>query len=508
MIWLSLVKTPSVALAMFSFGGTLTFDLKVQQPTDLGISRNNFVHLAFHSSTVARKTLFIDGGEITLLGGNKSLDRITTTQNKTLTIDLSKSWNTSEVQYGSVDKDHSVPVLNYGALWTSPDNISIHSFGGVRSSYPYSPRIGDIELWKYSATKGWSGMTSQSTASPSLTNSRPAAAASTYGNGIGYMLGGFRGNDGAPWWPLPGMLTYDMTENTWTNESTASIMPYSAIGGSLNFVPSFGAEGVLIAMGGEYTGAKPWMELATNFVSFTNISIWDIASKTWYWQNATANNNSTDIPPPATMFCSAGVAGPNGTFEIFIYGGHSDTFVLSCKTPSDTDRTAQRAFNTVYVLSLPGFVWTRVDNGTAAPRTGHTCNVVGNRQMLSIGGLNPTYKLQDAQHLPDNFTQGLGIFNMVDLKWTASYDANAARYVSPGIIQRWYNARWVWHSIDYLLLTLSVHHKLFLIGPLPVWRHCSTNPLTMLHLIRTFQQGRQPMFSFPLSLVLFQVQFF
>ena len=431
-----------MALAMFSFGQTLMFDLKAQQSTNLKdreqISRNSFVHLAFHSSTVAGNTLFIDGGEITLLGGG---ERITTTQNKTLTIDLTKSWTTSEVEYGSLDKSPSVPVLNYGTLWTSPDHTSMLSFGGVRSSYPYSPRIGNIELWKYSATNGWSGLTSQSPASPSLTNNRPAAAASTYGNGIGYMLGGIRGNDNAPWWPLPGMLTYDMTKNTWTNESTASIMPYSAIGGSLTFVPGFGAEGVLIAMGGEYTGAKPWMEMATNFVPFTNVSIWDIASKTWYWQNATANTNSADIPPPATMFCSAGVAGQNGTFEIFIYGGHSDTFVLSSKTPSDADRTAQHAFNAVYVLSLPGFVWTRVDTEIAVPRTGHTCNVIGNRQMLSIGGLNPVYKLQDAQDLPDNFTQGLGIFDMVDLKWTTSYNANASRYTSPGVIQKWYNAQ-------------------------------------------------------------------
>lgn len=409
---------------------------------------NGFIRLALHSSIRAGATIYIDGGEINFRGSIGGTGTGTVTLNNTLTLDLSKSWKPAEVPFQFIDKPPSTPVLNHGTLWPALDNQSIFSFGGVRSPFPSALRIQSVKLWKYSFSTGWLGLTSQSPVSPTLTNARPAAAAETHGKGIGYMLGGFRGNDHAPFWPLPGMLTYNMTDNSWTNESTTALTPFGTIGGSLTYVPGFGQDGILIAMGGEYTGSGPWTETASNLISFTNISIWDIASKTWYSQPATANTNVSDstvnlpdIPTSVTTFCSAGIASQQGTYEIFVYGGYSNTFLLSSEVPSEADAKAQASLNGVYVLSLPSFTWTKVSSTGAASRTGHTCHVVGNRQMLSIGGLDPSKAINLSRNSLDPWQHGLGIFDMVDLKWKENYDVNAPAYVTPKIVSAWYESQ-------------------------------------------------------------------
>ena len=401
---------------------------------------NGFIRLALHSSARAGDTIYIDGGEINFRGSYGDNGTGTVTLNHTLTLDLSRSWKSAEVPFQFIEKPPPVPTLNHGALWPAADNRSLFSFGGVRSPFPFTPRIPSIKLWKYSPPSGWVGLTSQSPVSPTLMDARPAAAAQTHSKDTGYMLGGFRGNDHAPFWPLPGMLTYNMTDNSWTNESTTSLTPFGIIGGGLTYIPSFGQNGILIAMGGEYTGPGLWTETASNLVAFTNISIWDIATKTWYSQTATANSDDSDIPASVTTFCSTGIASPQGTFEIFVYGGYSNTFLLSSIAPSKVETDSQALLNGVYVLSLPGFIWTKVDS-TAASRTGHTCHVIGNRQMLSIGGLDPSMPINASRNSLDTWQHGLGIFDMVDLKWKESYDANAPAYVTPKVVGAWYDSQ-------------------------------------------------------------------
>lgn len=89
----------------------------------------------------------------------------------------------------------------------------------------------------------------------------------------------------------------------------------------------------------------------------------------------------------------------------------------------------------MYVLSLPAFTWTKVDNGTQAPRTEHECVTVAKRQMLTIGGAEEFGNWQ----LADPYPQGLGIFDMAELQWKDSYDADAAAYQTPQVIKKWYD---------------------------------------------------------------------
>ena len=98
----------------------------------------------------------------------------------------------------------------------------------------------------------------------------------------------------------------------------------------------------------------------------------------------------------------------------------------------------------VYVLSIPGFVWFMLSGPTVAPaRFSHTCELVGSRQMLSIGGLDNPQLGQDFFadfRIPDPFTQSIGIFDMTDSVWKTGYDADEPPYQTPQIVKDWYAA--------------------------------------------------------------------
>lgn len=45
-------------------------------------------------------------------------------------------------------------------------------------------------------------------------------------------------------------------------------------------------------------------------------------------------------------------------------------------------------YDDMYILSVPGFHWFKAPTISGGPRAFHTCNVVGKRQMLVVGGVN------------------------------------------------------------------------------------------------------------------------
>ena len=242
---------------------------------------------------------------------------------------------------------------------------------------------------------------------------------------------------------MPGLVSYNITSSSWSNSSSTAISGFGTIvNGGMHFVPNFGSEGILIAVGGELTGAinSPWIEDSQHLESFSNISIYNVAADTWYWQTATGATGPDDIPPDGAMFCITGIPSSQGTYEIFVYGGHNDDlFNSSSISPSTDELKAQGIFNAVYVLSLPGFVWFKSNDTSAEPRTGHTCELIGSRQMVSTGGINPAQGLDSGLGSTDPWPQGLGIFDMVELEWTNSYNATSAPYVVPPALQNWYN---------------------------------------------------------------------
>ena len=95
----------------------------------------------------------------------------------------------------------------------------------------------------------------------------------------------------------------------------------------------------------------------------------------------------------------------------------------------------------VYILSLPAFTWFKANYTSVDPRIYHTCHVVGN-QMMSIGGLNPSFaSLPEALNDTDPFWEGIKVFDMTALQWTNYYNASAAPYTPSEPILQYYGGQ-------------------------------------------------------------------
>src|SRR5436853_2732126 len=108
----------------------------------------------------------------------------------------------------------------------------------------------------------------------------------------------------------------------------------------------------------------------------------------------------------------------------------------------------------VYILSLPAFRWFRVPSSTAS-RFAHSCQVVGKRQMLNIGGADPTNTVVGAHQ--DPYTYGLGVFDMVIWEWTSGYTSNAEAYQSSTQVKQYYSQKYCFkpRKSSPVMLTLA-----------------------------------------------------
>lgn len=94
----------------------------------------------------------------------------------------------------------------------------------------------------------------------------------------------------------------------------------------------------------------------------------------------------------------------------------------------------------VHVLSLPSFNWQKQAAPPEVGRCMHTCNVVGNRQMLSVGGVcffadTTSDAFLTIGGVVDPWDQGFGIFDMTEMEWKSSYDASAGPYTTPDSVK-------------------------------------------------------------------------
>ena len=62
--------------------------------------------------------------------------------------------------------------------------------------------------------------------------------------------------------------------------------------------------------------------------------------------------------------------------------------------------------------------------------------------MLTIGGLSPLDSGTDTMS-QDHETNGLGLWDLTDLRWIDAYDADAAPYKTPNIVKDWYKEKYV-----------------------------------------------------------------
>lgn len=114
--------------------------------------------------------------------------------------------------------------------------------------------------------------------------------------------------------------------------------------------------------------------------------------------------------------------------QIFIYGGS----VIGKATYAE-EQLGSIDLTEVFVLSIPSFRWYKTNLKTTSSRYHHTCEIVGQRQMLVIGGVTAGVKTQNIS--TDPWAQGLGIFDLTNLEWMSSYDASAKPYETPNLVK-------------------------------------------------------------------------
>ncbi|KEF59351.1 uncharacterized protein A1O9_04195 [Exophiala aquamarina CBS 119918] len=391
-------------------------------------SAKDFFRRAYHTSVVVGNHLYIDGGEVYFTSNNavKSLP-----MNSTYSIDLSASWKNNSVVLNPIEKTSPPPSLNVGNLVPDPSGTSFYQWNGkITQALDYTELPGPTKanLWQCRIDGDsceWSLVTSTNL-------KRLVRSASTQGNGTAYFLGGFGDwrTDLAYYSNVNlrhsagGLVTYEIKSQTWSNESIEGLAPTGwSFDASLHYLDGLTNQGFLLAMGGA-TAAPGNLKSGGEYLNpFSYVTLYDIEAKKWYNQST-----SGDVPPRRYDKCSLGIPGDNGTFEIFLYGGS----VIPTASYAEEQQT-NIDLAEVYILSIPSFRWYKANTNPTVSRYRHTCEIVGQRQMVVIGGLTSGVKY--ANLTKDPLKQGLGIFDLTTLEWRSSYNASAEAYRSPDIVK-------------------------------------------------------------------------
>ncbi|APA09574.1 hypothetical protein sscle_05g043440 [Sclerotinia sclerotiorum 1980 UF-70] len=403
----------------------------------------------YHSSIMKNDILYIYGGYETFVESNKHGARTGNvtmgTNNYMISVGMNESWNwtMASASLPLVSEQVFVPdsessnafssVVLKGALFSgSPGGNQIYLYGGTEQSmntsfygYP-DPTSPNQTLLSYDVTQNqWDSINVDSTI-PEKPSS--GSSADVPDQGLGFYFNG-EINPGSSTEttsipegssvPLEGMVMLNMTDNTTRNISTSAIDTNSRTGGILQYIPGIGenGKGILIQFGGMYRQAGNLSNELGTLAPMDQINIFDINSVydgkngTWYTQQASGN-----LPPRRIDSCTVVAAAPdNSSYNIYLYGGQDGDSV---------------SYDDVFVLSLPSFKWIQVYEAVpGSPRFGHTCHLVGNRQMLTVGGAQKKYS-----SYCDWESSGVAIYDMYALSWTSAFHHDANSYIVPGNI--------------------------------------------------------------------------
>ena len=232
-----------------------------------------------------------------------------------LSIDLSKNWTNSTNIIQSNNKPSGIPNLNNPSLWyDEKEDIFYSGFAGWNSIYGDHPLPSPPSLWTFKPDGTGNGawnelLNSSSSIWGSLT--RPSTPLMAYGSNTALVLGGTN----KPYeYPSPGnllggMVQFHTESQSFTNSSAFCCNATSGVDrGGMHYVPSFGSEGLFVAMGGQNGISN------NNFaglIDFGTVSVFDPVKQEWWNQTTTGSK-----PTPRIQFCTAGVNSTNGTYEM------------------------------------------------------------------------------------------------------------------------------------------------------------------------------------------------
>lgn len=171
-----------------------------------------------------------------------------------------------------------------------------------------------ITLWAFKPdTFGngiWTNVSNWTSTSRRL--NRPADSLQAFSGDFAWSLGGYDetpdGPTGLEKVVIPGMIRFNMSSRSLENiSSTEYTYNGGAVAnGAMHFVPSFGPDGIFVAMGG---GAAQF-EASWNF---STLAVFDPKTGEW-WNQTTAGA----APIPRIDFCTAGVSSSNNTYEMCV----------------------------------------------------------------------------------------------------------------------------------------------------------------------------------------------
>ncbi|KAK4171211.1 hypothetical protein QBC36DRAFT_340409 [Triangularia setosa] len=389
--------------------------------------------------------LYIEGGEISqLVGDQKKLEEgsQSTYLNSTLSIDMSKSWDASTVPIRIIDNKISgkPPARSRPSFWTNQQDGSFYVWGGM-VSYKKNREMPRVpELYKFVTDGSGGGKWSIETPSnPGFLRTvyltELAAFAAT--NETAFIFGGLAGDwtDLTIGWGRTELATGAIAFNMKTKVFEQLTSEETLVGAVAEHIPqfSFGSQkqGVILVMGGynpekrvDGNGAIDYSKV--QYQSLDNLTIFDPETREKHYQTTAG----PAPPSPREGFCVAGFSTKEGGYDMLLFGGEN-------RVPEPDFR-----YEDAWILSLPGFVWTKAPNMPAGRRAYHHCKPAGKRQVVSIGGTAPGWRE------PDMAPQGLMVFDMSSMTWKYDYDANAGDYESPQVIKDWYkngslnNVKW------------------------------------------------------------------
>ena len=242
--------------------------------------------------------------------------------NDTFAINLLQNWTNTTLSSVGTTRPLAALALEFQTLWWDEANGTIYCFGGEKAGLRQRGSVTPQEsIWGLN-TDGvgsgtWVEYLGSTVNNPFPQNiARPSHGFAGSDGLNGYFFGGYitpasSPSAALPWGAnefAPGLLTFNFASLNLTNDTNVAWLSESNSWpppGRVMHAPSFGAAGVLLALGG-----RPGQTEAGG--PFNNISIFDLGSKKWYWQAAMGT-----IPYPRSDFCAVGAQeGENSTFEM------------------------------------------------------------------------------------------------------------------------------------------------------------------------------------------------
>lgn len=306
----------------------------------------------------------------------------------------------------------------HGALWQANDTL--YFLGGGYD--------GTDEISSYNVSSGeWANVQVKG-GNFNKGNRTSAQSVSIRESGLSFIMGGNN-----PY--INGMLRFDASDPnnlSWTNE-TLNNGSYGVEVPNLNaaymvYIPA-STEGMLIAFGGgNYSdGISPYSGFPYE-ATWNLIYVYDIASHTWWEQEA-----SGEPPKNLDQFCAGVTESPDSSaFHITTYGGWS--------------LTDERAYEDVYVLSIPSFQWIdatklsnqtnreqRVNSTIGRSALSSSCQVYRGSQLLVLGGniRSGAYSLTDGAC--SNVFEPTRVLDLATYEWEQNLNTSAT-YQVPSII--------------------------------------------------------------------------